>query len=341
MQASKCQILFFTLCWFLLLCAPVAVYIFHRRALARMSVHRKDNHTRGLTRSTVPVDVAVGLGLTSKGFSPESALDQYPFFNTFLKTLCATASPKYNYAIYIAYDYDDPILSSPERRANFTSKVAKTTCRGAPAAANANANLNATCGRADCSRLSLPIYFVCCNYSGKPAWAQNDAMMAAYHGGAKYLYRVNDDTAFLTEGWPENFISILASYDPPNVGVVGPQDVNRPLDFPLTYDFVHRTHVGIFGFYYPRDFDKWFADFWIDNVYRPTRTVIDRSTRLRHDLYMVGTRYVPDQEHGGLTLGVVTRYKQLLDVRLRNVNGTLVGIVPARSYRTCARPGIN
>ena len=34
----------------------------------------------------------------------------------------------------------------------------------------------------------------------------------------------------------------------------------------LTHDFVHRTHVDIFGFYYPRVFTDWFADDWITGI---------------------------------------------------------------------------
>ena len=261
------------------------------------------------TRATAAPVVAIGLGLTSKGFSPNATLDDFPFFSMFLKSMCATAAPQYNYRIYIGYDYNDPVLSSPARRAEFASKVANVTCRGARSAANFS------CGREEGPRLRLPIFFVRCGFFGKPSWCQNDAMMVAFSDGADYFYRVNDDTEFATEGWPNSFISILASYDPPNLGVVGPLDENREPNFPLTYDFVHRTHIDIFGFYYPREFPHWFADFWIDKVYQPNRTVIDHSTRLRHSMSV--TRYATDRERAGLLPSVVNRYRPLVEDRLK------------------------
>lgn len=65
------------------------------------------------------------------------------------------------------------------------------------------------------------------------------------------LFRINDDTDMRTRNWTEAFISTLASYDPPNVGVVGPNHSGGNVGI-LTYDFTHRTHIEIFGFYYPR-----------------------------------------------------------------------------------------
>lgn len=85
-----------------------------------------------------------------------------------------------------------------------------------------------------------------------------------------YYYRVNDDTVMETTGWTEKFIDELERFNPPRVGVVGPwfREGNVVI---LTHDFVHRTHVDILGFYYPRVFTDWFADDWITGVYWPER----------------------------------------------------------------------
>ena len=97
-----------------------------------------------------------------------------------------------------------------------------------------------------------------CNHNGKPAWAQNDAMMEAYIDGMDYSYRINDDTILGTPGWTEKFINILESMNPPNVGVVGPTHSGGKLDI-LTYDFTSKIHVDIFGYHYPKLFTDWFA----------------------------------------------------------------------------------
>ena len=46
----------------------------------------------------------------------------------------------------------------------------------------------------DASTLAMSIHWVHCDFSGKPAWAHSDAIMAAYREGADYAMRTNDDT---------------------------------------------------------------------------------------------------------------------------------------------------
>ena len=102
------------------------------------------------------------------------------------------------------------------------------------------------------------VKIVRCNHNEKPAWAQNDAMMEAYIDGMDYSYRINDDTLFLTPGWTEMFIHILLSFDPPNVGVVGPNHEGGNTNI-LTYDFTSSRHIEIFGYHYPKMFMDWSA----------------------------------------------------------------------------------
>jgi len=82
---------------------------------------------------------------------------------------------------------------------------------------------------------------------------------------------------------------IQNNFSPPNVGVVGPLHKGGNEDI-LTYDFVHRTHINIFGYYYPRVFTDWWADNWISRVYGTQRTLKLPSVRLLHTLE-VGQRY--------------------------------------------------
>ena len=96
------------------------------------------------------------------------------------------------------------------------------------------------------------------NYTGKPAWAQNDAMMEAYFDNMDYFYRVNDDTKLKTGGWTEAFIYALLAFDPANVGVVGPNHQGG-YDIILTYEFTSKLHVEIFGFYYPKLYTDWYG----------------------------------------------------------------------------------
>jgi hypothetical protein len=63
-------------------------------------------------------------------------------------------------------------------------------------------------------------------------------MAAAAEDGADYLYRINDDTEFVTP-WVGLALSALRGYSPPNVGVVGPicREGNTRI---ITHDLVHR-----------------------------------------------------------------------------------------------------
>lgn len=112
----------------------------------------------------------------------------------------------------------------------------------------------------------MDVIWVLCNYTGKPAWAQNDAAMAAFNGGADYVFRTNDDTSLPSrKDWISIFIQDLRSRQPlPNLGVVGPTCTNPDV---LTHDFTHKTHVNIHGFYYPRSLPTWWADDWMTRVY--------------------------------------------------------------------------
>jgi len=76
---------------------------------------------------------------------------------------------------------------------------------------------------------------------------------------------------------------------PPRVGVVGPNHSGGNTGI-LTYDFVHRTHVDILGFYYPHVFTDWWGDTWITRVYKPNRSTKLGDVRLAHTLGM-GQRY--------------------------------------------------
>ena len=58
----------------------------------------------------------------------------------------------------------------------------------------------------------------------------------------------------------------------------------------LTYDFVHRTHIDIFGYYYPRVFTDWWADSWMSRVYESQRTLKLPGVRLVHTME-IGQRY--------------------------------------------------
>ena len=126
----------------------------------------------------------------------------------------------------------------------------------------------------------------------------NEIALTAYHAGADYFCRVNDDSEFVTLQWITRGVQILLQqYDPPNVGVVGPRCNEGNTDI-MTHDMVHRTHFEIFGgYYYPHVFGNWFLDDWITNVYSTKVIGIDRSTVVQDWIvkhWIAQTRYKVD-----------------------------------------------
>ena len=221
--------------------------------------------------------IAIGSAITSRklhGVSDSNIGAKFQFFGTFLPTFCHTASPNFVYKFYLAYDRSDQVFSNQRLRDAFQRQFNSATTAG-------------SCRDRDITIQSLSL--VECDHAGKPTWAQNDAMLEAYLDHVDYFYRINDDTVMLTGGWTEKFISTLESYSPPRVGVVGPNHHGGNLRV-LTYDFVHRTHIDLFGFYYPRLFTDWWGDSWITKVYKPNRSKKIREVRLVHTLSL-GQRY--------------------------------------------------
>ena len=210
--------------------------------------------------------IAIGCAITSRGLkslTDENARYQFPFLRTFLPSFCRTSSPGYQYHFYLSFDHNDTFFQQLTTFNLFQRRLDEIQAKLCPPG------------------LVIRLHFIQCSHVGKPAWAQNDAMMEAYLDDAEFFYRVNDDTHLLTPGWAEAFVAGLAQYSPPNVGVVGPRHFGGHSRI-LTYDFVHRTHIDVFGFYYPRVFTDWWADDWITRVYSPRRNNRLPSVRIIH-----------------------------------------------------------
>ncbi|ELT90983.1 hypothetical protein CAPTEDRAFT_222571 [Capitella teleta] len=208
------------------------------------------------------LQIAIGGGITSsklKGITKDNIPEKFQFFFTLFPSFCKSASSGYDYHFYLAYDHVDTAFSNATLVQAFHTHF--------------KAKADALCSKEVAASLSL--HFVQCSHHKKPAWAQNDAMMEAFMDNVDYFYRVNDDSDLKSVGWTPAFIKALEQHVPPKVGVVGPKHKGGNTAI-LTYDFVHKTHVELFGFYYPRTFSDWYADDWITKVYRP-----DLSTKLK------------------------------------------------------------
>ncbi|CAM9129866.1 unnamed protein product [Discosporangium mesarthrocarpum] len=118
---------------------------------------------------------------------------------------------------------------------------------------------------------------------GAPSRVVSKLIVQAHLDGADYMYQINDDTYLTTPRWAETFATIL--HNNPlgrNVGVTGPVDTNNRKI--LTHAFVHRTHVDIFGNFFPESFRNWWSDDWISSVYGANHTFRDHFVTITHDI---------------------------------------------------------
>jgi len=121
----------------------------------------------------------------------------------------------------------------------------------------------------------------------------NELCQAAYDYGATYIVRINDDSEFSTTGWITMATNALSSFNPPNVGVVGPTCHEGALDI-MTHDMVHApTHYSIFDTYYPPIFDNYYVDDWMTHAYGKERTIQLEDWVITHHLTRFWTRYEP------------------------------------------------
>ena len=196
-------------------------------------------------------NISLGLGLAIK-YGKDAPVDHMLFFNLFLNSFCSTASTHFRYHFYLAYDHTDKFFNSLENRKLFRTQFDKVT------------QINCT---QEVSKNTF-LHWVSCAHAGQPARCQNEAMMAGYYDNHEYYFRVVDDSVLKTSGWTEALITALQCMHPPNVGLVAPNITRAPKNL-LTFEFVHRTHFEIFGYFYPYVFRHWWGDTWMNHVYEP------------------------------------------------------------------------
>lgn len=170
---------------------------------------------------------------TSKDRNWATMRDTY-FFHYTLKTFLATRCIGHEYVFYIGYDKNDRIFSSKEEQDYL--QIFKPF---------------------------LTIQFIELNEpQGYLTKMWNRLFRQAYDEGCDYFYQCGDDIFFRTNGWVNDSIHALQSHR--NIGLTGPDNHNGRI---LTQSFVSRTHMDIFGSYFPESIINWGCDDWYNFVY--------------------------------------------------------------------------
>ena len=238
--------------------------------------------------SSSGVVIAVCASTTSRNLRPTS-LEQLSLFRLALPSLASTFAGSARAAVvgteappelwaYVAYDAGDRFYDTPVREAAVRAWL--------------DARLVAPLTSAGLRARHALLRFD--NALRKPGPIFNFMMAAAAADGADYLYRINDDTEFVTP-WVAQALGTLRGYEPSNVGVVGPvcREGNTKI---ITHDLVHRTHLAIFDYYYPPILSDWWMDDWITRVYDAWHFT-KGPFLVRHHTGMHGTRYDVDYAH--------------------------------------------
>lgn len=254
--------------------------------------------------NTNAIKIGMGTAITTRMMRNSMIMNKkLPFFNQLIPSFCSTCSPGFLYKFFLAYDFDDHILKSENGRNMFKE--------------NMNKQISVNCK----PRCEPKFQLIKCNHSGKPALAQNDAMMEAYKQNMDYLYMVNDDTILRTSNWTNIFISVLKQMHPPDVGVVGPSHIGGKTNI-LTYNFVHKTHVDIFSTFYPPIFETWYADDWISLIYLPNNVLKVPKVRVHHTMSL-GMRYKEDRDREKFLPFEVQKARNKLKIYLQTQHADL------------------
>ena len=161
------------------------------------------------------------------------------FFNILINSLKNKLNKKYIYEFYLGYDNDDNFYI--DNKENIIKHFLK---------------LNLINSKIKLLKIN--------NKKGKLGEIWSILANKSYHT-CDYIYQLGDDIEFLDDGWEDSFIKKLKENK--NIGVVGPNDINNKKL--LTQSFVHKTHLDIFGKYYPKEIKNWHIDDWITRVYQP------------------------------------------------------------------------
>ena len=239
--------------------------------------------------------VAICVCTTTRGLHI-SELSELALFKSLLPSIAETVESGYEYWVYLLYDVGDAFFDSPQHLQLaldwFSQHVQQPlSARERPVA----------------TRLLLTPYR---NTARKPGPAFNYVTHLAFIDGADYIYRINDDTYFLSP-FTSAFVSALTALGPP-YGAVGPmcREGNTGI---LTHDFTHRTHHLIFTHHYPPALTDWWMDDWISRVYGKRRTRRVEAALVKHLISSHGRRYEVDPSNLLLLGGEVEVGRQAVE----------------------------
>jgi hypothetical protein len=269
--------------------------VFTARRMSKKAVVTCDKNTN--LDESLPLISILAASTTRK--IPRPSTKKLALFNYLLPSLIRTVDCGYRYEYVLGYDKGDPYYDSVEGMKEVESWFAD----------NIHVPMKEKGILITFRKVKVN------NTVKKPGPVFLEMARAAYDAKADYMYRVNDDTEFLTR-WPAIFVKALADV-PDSLAVVGPtcKQGNQKI---LTHDFVARKHMEVFEMnYYPPELTDWWMDDWISFVYGKQRTFKAKAVRVIHHTGAHGQRYEVDRSHEGML-------KKLLETGRKKVRQSLL-----------------
>ena len=198
------------------------------------------------------VVIAFIIPVTSKTRKDENLADT-PFVKIFLRSLVRSIEgERYLFRIYLGCDKGDLLYDVDSAKETLRSLIRSELSKVEPSRQ---------------PKLSLEELFTFSDTTNNPCLVWNRLFRSAFDDKCDFFYQCGDDIDFIDSGWAEKFIKGLASIDSTMIGITGPFDVRNPRI--LTQSFVSKTHMDIFGYYFPNAITNLFCDDWITLVYSP------------------------------------------------------------------------
>jgi len=210
------------------------------------------------------------VSVSTRGLQLESIGDLV-LVSSFLPGFVQTAEPGFVYWLYVGYDAGDAFMDKDTSLEDLTDWFITYVTDPLE-------------GRGIQAELRFVRFL---NALKKPGPMFNNMTRQAYLDGTTYLYRVNDDSLFVSQ-WARPLTNQLKAFGEP-YGAVGPWCHTGNSDI-LTHDMTHRRHLDIFADYYPAQLTDWWLDDWITRVYGRSRTRRLRDVVIKHS-ETHGTRY--------------------------------------------------
>ncbi len=201
------------------------------------------------------LSICMMLPVTSRGIIHNLSLGprliDLPLVHTFIPSFLKTIEDKYDYRLYLGYDYNDAWYDN-EKNLRDLVNLFDTYMRNA-SWSGYHVELR-------------PIMLFGIDKRITAIW--NTLAATAYKDLCDYFYPANDDLQFRTKGWTSAAVHelekcVVAS----NFGVVAFRDLSA-CSFP-TFHLTHRTHLDLHdGIYYPLPAHGAHQDPWIFGMYR-------------------------------------------------------------------------